>query len=185
MFTKRDHFSNASQGRMETQIDLNMVLGSKLLEGVQRLADLSARVAQRSLHDTQAMLRDGWRANSPQEFADMATGQVKASSRKAASYACNVAGIAVGTQSELIGVLGIQIAETNTEMAELVADVSRSAPGGYGRFVPVMRMGFDHANAGLEQATQASRQVLDALETNFIAAARQFDQAARYSTRAA
>ena len=184
MFSKRDHFSDASQGCMETQIDLNTALGNKLLEGAQRLADLNARVAQRSLHDTEIMLREGLRANSAQEFADMASTQAKSSSRKAASYACNIAGIAVGTQSELIGLLGVQLAETNTEVAELVADVSRSAPGGYSRFIPVMRMGFDHANAGFERVTQASRQVLDTLETNFIAAARQFDQAVRQAARA-
>jgi phasin family protein len=181
MFTKRDHFSHASQGRMETQIDLNTVLGSKLLEGAQRLADLNARIAQRALHDTEGMLRASLWVNNAEEFSDMATAQAKSSSRKAASYACNVAGIAVGTQSELIGVLGVQIAETNIEVAELVADVSRSAPGGYDRFIPVMRLGFDHANAGFERVTQASQQVLDSLETSFIAAARQFDQAARYS----
>lgn len=184
MFSKRDHFSDASQGAIETQIDLNAALGHKLLEGVQRFADLNARVAQRSLHDTEELLREALWADSAQDFADMATNQAKVNSRKAASYACNVAGIAVGTQSELVGLLGVQITETNTEVAELMADVSRSAPGGYNRLIPVMRLSFDHANAGFERVTQASRQVLDTLETNFIAAARQFDQSVRHSARA-
>lgn len=184
MFSKRDHFSDASQGSMETQIDLNTALGNKLLEGAQRFADLNARVAQRSLHDTEALLREGLWISSAEDFADMATNQAKATSRKAASYACNVAGIAVGTQSELIGLLGVQITETNTEVAELMVDVSRSAPGGYGHFIPAMRLSFDHANVGFERVTQASRQVLDTLETNFIAAARQFDQSVRHSARA-
>jgi phasin family protein len=185
MFSKRDHFSDASQGCMETQIDLNTVLGSKLLEGAQRFADLNARVAQRSLHDTEEMLYESLSASSPGEFADIMTTQAKTSSRKVASYACNVAGIAAGTQSELISLFGVQITETNTEVAELMADVSRSAPGGYSRLIPVMRLGFDHANAGFERVTQASRQVLDTLETNFIAAARQFDQSIGHSARAA
>lgn len=184
MFSKRDHFSDASQGCMETQIDLNTVLGSKLLEGAQRFADLNARVAQRSLHDAEEMLLASLWVSSTEEFADIATTQAKTSSRKAASYACNVAGITVGTQSELLGLLGVQITETNTEVAELVADVSRSAPGGYVRFIPFMRLGFDHANAGFERVTQASRQVLDSLETSFIAAARQFDQSVRQAAYA-
>ncbi|TCS38594.1 phasin family protein [Paucimonas lemoignei] len=184
MFSKRDHFSDASQGCMETQVDLHTAMGHKLLEGAQRFADLNARVAQRSLHETEEMLRVGLWANSAQDFADMATNQAKATSRKAASYACNVAGIAVGTQSELIGLLGVQITETNTEVVELMADVSRSNPGAYGRLIPMMRLSFDHANAGFERVTHASRQVLDTLETNFIAAARQFDQSFRSVARA-
>lgn len=184
MFSKRDHFSDASQGCMETQIDLNTALGSRLLEGAQRFADLNARVAQRSLHDTEEILLATLQAGSTEEFADIATTQAKASSRTAAAYACNVAGITVGTQSELLGLLGVQITETNTGVAELVADVSRSAPGGYGRFIPMMQLGFDHANAGLERVTQASQQVLDSLETSFIAAARQFDQSIRQASYA-
>lgn len=179
MLSIRDHFSDASQNSAEIQVDLNTALGGKLLESVQRFTDLNALVARVALHETEKMLRTSVRARSFQELALLAGAQARDSSRHAASYACNVAGIAAGTQSELLGLLGVQITETNTEIAELVADVSRSAPGGSSRLIHAMRMGFDHANARLEQATHASRQILDTLETNCIAAARQFDGVAR------
>lgn len=185
MLTIRDHFSDASQNNAEIQIDLNTAMGGKLLESAQKIANLNSTAARTSLRAAEKMLRKGLRARNSQELAAMATMQAQASSRNAASYACNVAGIAAGTQSELIGLLGVQITETSTEVAELVADVSRNASGGYGHFIPAMRLGFDHANAGCEQVAQATRQVLDTLETSFIAAARQFDKAARHSASAA
>jgi len=178
MLTIRDHFSDASQSSAEIQIDLNTALGGKLLESASKFARLNALATKASLRESEDVVLKGLRAKSPQEFAALAGTRVRASSRKAASYACHVAGIVAGTQSELLGLLGAQISETNTEVAELVADLSRSTPGGSRRFDHAIRMGFDHANASLEQITQASRQVLDVMETNFIAAAKQFDHAA-------
>lgn len=179
MFTFRDHFSDASQNSAEIQVDLNTSLGGKLLDSARRLAHLNTLAAKVSLREAEDAILKGMRAKSPQELAALAGDRARASSSKAVSYTCNVAGIVAGTQSELLGLLGAQLSETNTEIAELVADVSRSAPGGYPRFGHAIRMGFDHANASLEQITQASRQVLDVMETNFIAAAKQLDNAAK------
>ncbi|RJG01861.1 hypothetical protein D3878_09955 [Noviherbaspirillum sedimenti] len=179
MFTFRDHFSDASQSSTEIQIDLNTALYGKLLDSARRFADLNAPAARASLQEAGEMLRQGMQSHSTQELTMLAGAQARASSRRAAAYACNCAGIAAGTHAELIALLGAQMAETNTEIAELVADISRSAPGEYSRFIHAMQLSFDHANARLEQIIQASRQVLDTLETNCIAAARQFDSAAR------
>lgn len=179
MYTIRDHFSEASQSSAELQVDLNTALGAKLLEGAQKFVDLNAHAAKASLQEAEDTVLQGVRAKTPQELAALAGARVRTSSRKVASYACNVAGIVAGTQSELLGLLETQLSETNLEVAELVADVSRSAPDGYPRFGHAIRMGFDHANASLEQITHASRQVLDEMETSFIAAAKQLENAAR------
>lgn len=179
MFRIRDHFSEASQSSAELQVDLNTALGGKLLESAHKFANLNARAAKVSLQESEDIALQGIRVKTPQELAALAGTRARTSSRKAASYACHVAGIVAGTQSELLGLLGTQLSETNTEVAELLADVSRSAPGAYPRFGHAIRMGFDHANASLEQFTQASRQVLDEMETSFIAAAKQLDSAAR------
>jgi hypothetical protein len=66
----------------------------------------------------------------------------------------------------------------------LVADVSETAPLGLNRVIVVLRTIFDHANAGYEQMLQTTRQVMDALEANLIAAANQFARAAEQSAAA-
>ncbi len=119
MFARRDHFSDASQSSVETQIDLNTVLGGKLLESAYRFADLNAYTAKTSLWEGEEMLRESLHAHSPQELVVMSIFQAQASSRRAASYACNAAGITAGTQSELVGLLGVQIVEANTEVVRV------------------------------------------------------------------
>ncbi len=178
MFTRRDHFSDASQSNAETQIDLNTRLGNAILESAQRFLDLNMHACQVSLQEIDRTLMASLSARSPQECSSLMLAHAQNVSRRAIAYGYHTAGIVAGTQSELMDLLGSQISETSNEAIALAADVSRNAPMGLNRVSNFMRIVFDHANAGYEQVTEISRQFLDALENNLIAAANQFARAA-------
>ncbi len=178
MFTRRDHFSDASQTNVAAQIDLATAFGNALLESGQRFLELHLSIAQASALDMESFARSVLAARTPQEAAALIMQQTQAVSRKTVAYGCHTAGIVAGTQSELTDLFGRQISETNTETIALLADVSRNAPLGLNRVMGFMRVVFDHANAGYEQVSQVSRQVMDAIENSLIAAANQFARTA-------
>ncbi|MBI1892242.1 MAG: TIGR01841 family phasin [Burkholderiales bacterium] len=178
MYSVRDHFSEASQASLEAQLALNAAIAEKLLEGVQRFAELNKSVVAASLQDMENMARELLAADNPQSFISTVISQAQPILHKAFAYGCHMVGISAGTQTGLADLAASRIAATNREVTQLVAEVSKNAPPGFNRVITFVRTLYDHANAGYEQITVVTRQVMDALETNLIAAANQFARAA-------
>jgi phasin family protein len=177
MFTRSDHFPDASQASLQAQLAFSVAAGRKALESAQRFADLNVGFAKASMRDADAMAHQLLAARSAREGLAIAVMQAQPLSRKAVAYACHAAGIAAGTQSDFIEQFATQATATGRDATQLVADVSRNAPPGLNRMLTLMRVTFDNVNAGLEQAALAGRQVTDALKSNLIAAGNQFARA--------
>jgi phasin family protein len=184
MFTMRDHFSNASQANVEAQLALNAAMADKLLEGAQRLAELNKSVSRASLQDAERAVKELLAVHNPQELITVSITEMQPALHQVFAYACHVAGISAGTESKVADLAGTYLAANNREVTMLVADVSENAPLGLDRVVVLLRMICDHANSGYEQILIVTRQVLDALEANLIAAANQFARAAEQSAAA-
>lgn len=178
MYSVRDHFSEASQASVEAQLALNAAIAEKFLEGAQRFADLNKSVMSASLQDAQSMAREFLSVEDPQSLVSTLIGQAQPMLHRTFAYGCHVGSIAAGMQMGLAELATSRIAGTNREVTQLVAEVSKNAPPGANRLITFVRTLYDHANAGYEQVAIVTRQVMEALETNLIAAANQFARAA-------
>jgi phasin family protein len=178
MHSIQDQFSAATKANFEANLALVSALTSKAFEGVEKLVDLNLGVVKATLEESNAKTKQLLGAKDTQEFFSMSAAQGQPSAEKAIAYARHIGSIASTTQSEIIKTAEAQIAETNRKISALIDDVSKNAPAGSESVVAMLKSLIGNANAGYEQLTKATKQAVEALETNLSTAAEQFTQAA-------
>lgn len=174
----QDHFSEARQTNVEAQLDLAVMMNTRAVENVERLWNLNFQVAKASAQDALTFINELLAAGSAQELMSLTIAQAQPLSHKVMAYHYHVAGIATGAQAEVVELVNTQISETTSEITLLTAEVSTNAPDGFSRMMELTRAFIEQANAGFEQLSVVTLDVMDALEENLFAVANRFAYAA-------
>jgi phasin family protein len=182
MYTIPEQFSVATKANFESQIAMLTSLTNKAFEGVEKLIDLNLNIVKESLEESTATAKQLMEAKDPQEFFTLASSQTKPSTDKAVAYGREVVGIASNTQAEFTKAAEHQMTETNRKVMSLVEEVTKNAPAGSESAVAMMKSTISSVNAGYEQMSKATKQAVEALDSNMATAATQFSQAAAKAT---
>lgn len=177
-FTRSDHFSDASQANVEAQVSLSAAFGRKALEGIKRFIDLQVAAVRISMQQTDDTVRELIGARDPQELLARTIMQTRPLSHKACAYGCHAVGIVASAHADFIELFSAQATAAGRETALLIAEVSKDAPPGMNRIADLVRTVLEHASAGCEHISLATRSVMGALESNLLSAANQFARAA-------
>ena len=178
MSSFQEQFSAATKTNIESQLALLTTLTGKAFETVEKVVELNMNVAKAALEESTSNARQLLAAKDPQEFIALSTGQVQPNAEKAASYGRDVMTIVSGLQAEVSKAAESQIGEHSRKFANLVDEVSKSAPAGSENVVAFMKTAIANANTGYEQLTKSTKQAVEAMGANMNTAAAQMSQAA-------
>lgn len=78
------------------------------------------------------------------------------------------------SQAEIVSTAAEQVAETGREVTALIEEASKNTATGSENMMAIMKFAIDSTNAGYEQFTKTTMQVVEAMEANMNAAANQF-----------
>lgn len=176
MFTTPEQFSTAAKAGFGAQFETFAALTGKALESVEKVVDLNLSLAKASFEETTANAKQLFGAKDAQEFFALSAAQIQPNAQKAFAYSRHLANIATGAQAELTKAAEAQIAETNRKVIELVDQVAKNAPAGSENAIAMVKTAVGNTTAGFEQLSKTTKQAVEALETNFAAAAEQFAQ---------
>ena len=178
MSTFQEQFSAATKTNLESQLALLTALTGKAFESVEKVIELNMNVAKAALEESTSNARQLLAAKDAQEFIALSTSQAQPNAEKAASYGREVMAIVSGLQSEVTKAAEGQIGEHSRKFANLVEEVSKSAPAGSENVVAFMKTAIANANAGYEQLTKSTKQAVEAMGANMNTAAAQMSQVA-------
>jgi phasin family protein len=178
MSTFQEQFSAATKTNLESQLALLTALTGKAFESVEKVIELNMNVAKAALEESTNNTRQLLAAKDAQEFIALSTSQAQPNPEKAASYGREVMAIVSGLQSEVTKAAEGQIGEHSRKFANLVDEVSKSAPAGSENVVAFMKTAIANANAGYEQLTKSTKQAVEAMGANMNTAAAQMSQVA-------
>jgi phasin family protein len=182
MSTFQEQFSAATKTNLESQLALLTALTGKAFESVEKVIELNMNVAKAALEESTSNARQLLAAKDAQEFIALSTSQAQPNAEKAASYGREVMAIVSGLQSEVTKAAEGQIGEHSRKFANLVEEVSKSAPAGSENVVAFMKTAIANANAGYEQLTKSTKQAVEAMGANMNTAAAQMSQVASKAT---
>jgi phasin family protein len=178
MSSFQEQFSAATKTMLESQLALLTSLTGKAFESVEKVMELNMNVAKAALEESTSNARQLLAAKDAQEFIALTTSQVQPNAEKAASYGREVMGIVSGLQAELTKAAESQIGEHSRKFANLVDEVSKSAPAGSENVVAFMKTAIANANTGYEQLSKSTKQAVEAMGANINTATAQVSQAA-------
>ena len=178
MSTFQEQFSAATRTNLESQLALLTALTGKAFESVEKVIELNMSVAKAALEESTSNARQLLAAKDAQEFIALSTSQAQPNAEKAASYGREVMTIVSGLQAEVTKAAEGQIGEHSRKFANLVEEVSKSAPAGSENVVAFMKSAIANANAGYEQMTKSTKQAVEAMGANMNSAAAQMSQVA-------
>ena len=178
MSSFQEQFSAATKTMLESQLALLTSLTGKAFESVEKVMELNMNVAKAALEESTSNARQLLAAKDAQECIALTTSQVQPNAEKAASYGREVMGIVSGLQAELTKAAESQIGEHSRKFANLVDEVSKSAPAGSENVVAFMKTAIANANTGYEQLSKSTKQAVEAMGANINTATAQVSQAA-------
>lgn len=182
MFSYQDQFSAATKTHFQAQLDLINTLTTKTFEGVEKLVELNLNAVKASLEESAAAAQQFSVVKDPQELIALATAHAQPTAEKAAAYGRHLASILSATQAELTKAAEAQVADTSRKVSALVDEIAKNAPAGSEQAVALLKSAIGNANAGYEQLTKNTKQVVETLEGHLSNAAKQFTQAAEKTT---
>ncbi len=184
MFTTPEQFSSTTKALFDSQLANFNALTGKAIEGMEKLTVLNLSAVKASAEDFSGATKTLLSVKDPQEFLALVNAQPGIDN--ANLYRRHVSEVLSGIQAEFTKAAESQIAETQAKVTALVDELSKNAPAGSENAVTLLKSAIANANAGYEQLTKASKQVIETLETQVAQATEQFSQAAaKKSSKAA
>lgn len=178
MSSFQEQFSAATKTTVESQLALLTALTSKAFDSIEKVIELNMNVAKAALEESTSNARQLLAAKDPQEFIALRTSQVQPNAEKLTSYGREVMAIVSALQAEVSQAAESQIGEHSRKFANLVDEVSKSAPAGSESVVAFMKTAIANANAGYEQLSKSTKQAVETMGANINTAAAQVSQAA-------
>lgn len=178
MSTIPEQLAAAAKAHFETQYKLLNTLTTKAFEGVEKVIELNVDTAKTSLQDATAAASEMTSATDPQALAAASAGRLQPGTEKMLDYQRRLAEIGESVYSGFTKAAEEQIAESRRKLAELVAEAEKNAPPGSENAIAVMKSILSNADASYEQMVNSTRQAIDTLRSNAVAATERFSEAA-------
>ena len=177
MFSNSEQFTSATKALFESQIAAFHTLNNKTIEGVERTIALNLGAAKTSMENCITVAKQLSAAKNPQEFFSLTAAQAKPTAEIVSTYSRDLSNIASGVRDEFSKAADAQFSDTKSKITALVENVTKSAPTGSEQAVAMLKSAIDHASAGYEQLTTATKQAVETVEAQVINTAEQFSAA--------
>lgn len=143
-------------------IEFTSAAAAKTLEGFRRLAELNMQTARTSLEESSEQIRALLEARDTETLARMVTGFAMLPPDRFAAWANAIYAIAQETGTDIGALVEQQIEHSNEQLADAVAALARSSPGGtsgafdfISRTMEAARTSYDQMQAAAAQFTGA------------------------------
>ena len=153
----------AQKANMEALHDLT----TKAFESVERLVELNMTATKAMLDESAAHAQALLGAKDMQELLALQASVFQPLAEKTAAYSRHLYDIAAGASAEFGKAVEAKVAESQTQLSNLVENTAQNAPAGSETAVAMMKSAVAAANNAYESVQKAVKQASNVAEANF------------------
>jgi phasin family protein len=165
MFTNPEQFANATKALFEFQLETFNTLTSKTVQGVEQVIALNMSTAKSQLEDGLAVGKEISQASDAKAAIQAAAEKIQPGVASAAAYNQQLGDIIAEIRQEFTRAADAHVAEAKSNLSALIYDVTKNVRPGSENAVQIVKTAIDNAFAGYEQVTKATKQAVQAVET--------------------
>lgn len=177
MFTNPEQFANATKALFEFQLETFNSLTNKAVQGVEQVVALNMATAKSQMAEGIAAGKEISQAKDPKEALSLAAAKAQPGMAGAAAYNQQLGGIIAEIREEFTRAADAHVAEAKSNLSALIYDVTKNVRPGSENAVQIVKTAIDNAFAGYEQVTKATKQAVEAVETQIAKASAIVEQA--------
>lgn len=185
MFTNPEQFANATKALFEFQLETFNTLTSKAVQGVQQVVELNMATAKSQVEDSLAHGKELSQTKDPQAAMKLAAAKAQPGVAGAAAYNQQLGLIIADIREEFSRAADAHMTEAKSTLSALIYDVTKNVRPGSENAVQIVKAAIDNAFNGYEQVTKATKQAVEAVESQIAKAAAIVEPAADAAAKAA
>ena len=165
MFTNPEQFANATKTLFEFQLETFNTLTSKTVQGVEQVIALNLSTAKSQLEDSLAAGKEISQAQDPKAAIQLAAEQIQPGVAGAVAYNQQLGDIIAEIREEFTRAADAHMTEAKNNLSALIHDVTKNVRPGSENAVQIVKTAIDNAFAGYEQVTKATKQAVQAVDS--------------------
>ncbi len=165
MFTNPEQFANATKALFEFQLETFNSLTSKTVQGVEQVIALNLATAKSHLEDGLAAGKQISQSPDPKAAIQAAAEKIQPGVASAAAYNQQLGDIIAEIREEFTRAADAHVTEAKNNLSALIHDVTKNVRPGSENAVHIVKTAIDNAFAGYEQVTKATKQAVQAVES--------------------
>ncbi|MFW7340224.1 TIGR01841 family phasin [Pollutimonas sp. H1-120] len=169
----------------KASLDNLLAIQGTFFGGFEKLVDLNLKVIKATLDEVAQKSQQAIEVKDAQEALAFTSGLVQPNAEKALAYSKHVYDIVSGVQVDLSKLTEEQIAQGQQQVSDAIDQISKNAPTGSEGAVALLKSSLATANSAYESVSKATRQAVDAAESNLNAATNATFKAATDAAEAA
>lgn len=181
MYKAPEEFVALNRANMEVA----MRFAGVALEGAERLIDLQLRATKSLFADSIESAKALGAVKDLQELATLKETLAQPALDKATAYAKSVYDVATETQTEFSKLVEEQVAEYQRQVTTTLDKIVKTAPAGSEAGIAAVKSALSAVNSAYDNLSKVGKQVAEATQSNFEAAAKQTANEARKATKKA
>ena len=142
----------------KAQIDAMIRATTIASDGMSKLFELNSRTARAALEEITGTLQAVASAKDPADLRTLMSKTMTPDLEKSQAYAKTVYEQITATQAELMGLVEVQMAEMNKQIASTLDNAFKSAPAGSEAFVSAFKSAMSSANQAYETSIQTLKE---------------------------
>jgi phasin family protein len=185
MFTNPEQFANATKALFEFQLETFNALTNKAVQGVEQVVALNMATAKSSLEDGLAAGKEISQTADPKAAMSLAAAKVQPGMAGATAYNQQLGVIIAEIREEFTRAADAHMTEAKSTLSALIYDVTKNVRPGSENAVEIVKKAIDNAFTGYEQVTKATKQAVEAVETQIAKASALVEQTTPKAAKAA
>ena len=185
MFTNPEQFANATKTLFEFQLETFNTLTSKAVQGVEQVVALNLATAKSQLEGGLAAGQEMSKSADPKAAMALAAAKVQPGMAGAAAYNEQLGVIIAEIREEFTRAADAHMTEAKSTLSALIYDVTKNVRPGSENAVQIVKTAIDNAFNGYEQVTKATKQAVEAVETQIAKANAMVEQSTPKPAKAA
>ncbi|TCG05062.1 Phasin (PHA-granule associated protein) [Paraburkholderia steynii] len=155
----------------QANLDLLFGLSNKIVEGVEKLAELNIQITRATLRDTFDGAQKMLSVKEPQECLALQDSLAAPTAEKMQAYGRQLFDIALATQAEFAKAAKTQCEAYGRQVQSAVDEVAKNAPAGSEAAVAALDSAIKAANTLVESVQKTSQQAVEVARSNLDIAA--------------
>jgi phasin family protein len=185
MFTNPEQFANATKALFEFQLETFNSLTSKAVQGVEQVVALNMATAKSNVEGGLAAGKEISQQQDPKAAMSLAASKMQPGMAGAIAYNQQLGEIIAEIREEFTRAADAHMAEAKSNLSALIYDVTKNVRPGSENAVQIVKSAIDNAFNGYEQVTKATKQAVQAVETQIAKASALVEQTAEAPVKAA
>lgn len=169
----------------KASLDNLLAIQGTFFGGFEKLVDLNLKVIKATLDEVAQKSQQAIEVKDAQEALAFTSGLVQPNAEKALAYGKHVYDIVSGVQVDLSKLTEEQIAQGQQQVSDAIDQIAKNSPTGSEGAVALLKSSLATANSAYESVAKATRQAVDAAESNLSAATKATFKAASDAAEAA